>query len=360
MIPPPVHHGGDVGRGLVCRHDERSLMWGHRLHTASRGAPAGGSAQVGGMIVTVTLNPSLDEWCSLPRLRLGVLNRATNFARYAGGKGINVSRVVQELRAHTFAYALIGGDDGDILHRLMAQRNIPHDFVSVRGSTRNNYKIITEHPRTLTEINLAGPRVHHAALSALERRLARLRPRPACVVLSGSLPPGAPVGIYRRWIEQLRRRRIVAVLDTSGQALHEGLKARPWLIKPNHHEAGELLGRRLTTRRATIQAARDLLRLGPKLVILSLGKHGALLAASEPAGVWWATSPKVTVDSAVGSGDSLVAGFLVGWARRRPLLEAFRLGVASGSATAMTPGTQLCRRTDVRRLLPNVRVRQVG
>ena len=159
------------------------------------------------MIATVTLNPSLDEWIQLPSLAQGRLNRATKFVRYPGGKGINVSRVIYELGGTTKAFALAGGEDGAILRTLMDRLALPYEFVSVAGSTRNNYKIVTLRPRTLTEINAAGPAVRPATLTQLKRRILRLHPRPRCVVLSGSLPPNAPASTYRDWIIALRRRR---------------------------------------------------------------------------------------------------------------------------------------------------------
>lgn len=312
------------------------------------------------MIATVTLNPSLDEWMQLPTVRLGQLNRATGFARYPGGKGINVSRVVRELGHRTTAYALAGGEDGEILHRLMERLAIPHDFVTVSGLTRNNYKIQTTYPRQPTEINTPGPAVPAAALQTLKRRVMNCRPRPRVVALCGSLPPGAPASIYAQWIHALRQLRIPAVLDTSGAALRRGLTARPWLIKPNRQEAEELLSRRLTTMRTIVRSAVTLLARGPAVVILSLGRQGAVLASSDPRGVWLARPPAVRVRSAVGAGDSLVGGFLVGWVGGRSLVECFRLGVACGAASAMTAGTQLCHRTDVRRLLSRVTIRQLA
>jgi 1-phosphofructokinase family hexose kinase len=306
------------------------------------------------MIATVTLNPSLDEWMRLPTLTVGALNRAEGFSRYPGGKGLNVSRVVRELGGTTHAFGLAGGDDGDILRRGLTQLRIPHTFLAVHGTTRNNYKIQTARPRALTEINLPGPRVPAAVLAALRRRLLALRPRPGCVALCGSLPPGAPAATYRDWSRWMSRARLPVVLDSSGAALAHGLAARPWLVKPNRQEAEELLGRRLVSRRAAAQAARELIRRGCRTVIVSLGAEGAVLAGAGLPAVWFARAPRIKVGSAVGAGDSLIGGFLAGWARGGTVLEAFRLGIAAGAATAMTPGTELCHRADVQRLLPRV------
>ncbi len=309
------------------------------------------------MIATVTLNPSLDEWIELSAWRLGALHRAESFQRYPGGKGINVSRVIHELGGRTMAFALAGGADGLILRRLLEEMHIPHHFTPVAGTTRNNYKIRTRQPRALTEVNTPGPAVSPSALQRLYRQLLRGR-RPDGVVLSGSLPPGAAPTVYARWIRDLTRRGIPAALDSSGPALRHGLAAKPWLVKPNREEAEELLGRRLSSENQMARAIRQLLRRGPKAAIISLGRDGALLGSAE--GIWRAKPPAVTVNSAVGAGDSLVAGVVYGWTKGQPLVEAFRLGIACGAATAMTPGTELCHRDDVRRLLPKVGLRRVG
>ena len=312
------------------------------------------------MIATVTLNPSLDEWIQLPSLRVGQLNRASGFVRYPGGKGINVSRVIHELGGKTLAFGFAGGEDGMILRQLMNRLAIPHEFVTVSGSTRNNYKIRTSKPTALTEINAAGPPVSSANLRTLHRVILQRVSRLGCVVFSGSLPPGAPDTLYQRWMRRLQRDAIPSVLDTSGTALRQGLVARPWLIKPNREEAEDLLRRRLRTTRDLVNAVRALLRLGSEIVVLSLGKAGAILGCASLDGVWSAQSPAIRVDSAVGAGDSLIGGLLVGWANGQSLLESFRLGIACGTATAMTPGTELCHRRDVQRLLPRIVIRQIA
>ena len=310
------------------------------------------------MIVTVTLNPSLDEWVYLPALRLGDLNRAIRFVRYPGGKGINVARVIHELGQRTLAVALAGGSDGKILsHLLTTQYQIPHRFVTVAGSTRNNYQIQTGSPRTITQINCPGPVVSRTSLHELTRILRHLGHRASCVVLSGSLPPGAPTTTYRRVLTMLRPLQVPTVLDTSGPALRDGLLARPWLIKPNRQEVEELLGRRLRGIAQVAQAAKHLVKRGPSVVIVSLGPEGAVLASQGQAQVLWAKPPRVPVDSPVGAGDSLIAGFVVGYQATRVLPEALRLGVACGAACALTPGTELCYRKDVRRLVDRVRLR---
>ena len=311
------------------------------------------------MIATVTLNPSLDEWAYLDRLRVGGLNRATAAERYPGGKGINVSRVVHELGGRTIALAIAGGTDGALLGRLLGQQGIRHRFITVRGSTRNNYHLLTDHPAALTQINCPGPRVTAGDLRRLLAAVRRLGRRLDALVCSGSLPPGAPATVYRRLTALGQALRVPTVVDSSGPPLRHSLSARPWLIKPNRQEAEELLGERLGTRRRLVHAARRLAAMGPSLVVLSSGADGACLAARGGEALW-AVPPDVPVRSAVGAGDSLVAGLVLGWQRTRSLREALRLGVACGAATALTPGTELCHRSDVLRLLGRVEIRPLS
>lgn len=178
-------------------------------------------------------------------------------------------------------------------------------------------------------------------------------------MFSGSLPPGAPASTYARLLRAVRKDQIVTMLDASGSSLRHGLSARPWLIKPNRHEAEELLGVALRTRREVVEAARALARRGPRCVVISMGAEGAVLASASPETALFAASPRVTTDSPVGSGDSLVAGLLAEWLRSRSFPQALRWGVACGAACAMTPGTSLFRRADAVRLLRRVAIEAV-
>ncbi len=306
------------------------------------------------MIVTVTLNPSLDEWVWVPRLEMGSLNRAVRFERYPGGNGINVARGLHELRVQTTAVALAGGSEGKLLRELLTGQEIACRFVAIRGTTRNNYSVQSSTPRAITQINSPGPQVARRDLQRLERLVHRLGAGSRGVVFSGSLPPGAPPTTYARLLRLIRKDQVVTVLDASGASLRHGLSARPWLIKPNRHEAGELLGATLRMRREVVAAARELARRGPRCVIISMGAEGAVLASAAPETALFAASPRVKTDSPVGAGDSLVAGFLVEWLRSRSWPQALRWGVACGAACAMTPGTSLFRRADAARLLRRV------
>ena len=311
------------------------------------------------LIATLTLNPSLDELFTLERLVADDLNRAESMARYPGGKGINVARVVRELAGRTAAYGFVGGRDGQWLADALDAMGVPHRFTRIGGTTRNNLKILTRRPPREWQINSPGPRIRRAEQQALVRAMAACRPRPAWWTFSGSLPPGVPADIYRRLIVLAHRAGISCALDADGAALAQGVRARPEFIKPNRREAERLVGQGLRDARDAARAAAALVRQGVGTAVISLGAEGAVLASREVEGAWRASSPSVRVRSTIGAGDSLVAGFVTGRVRGVSVLEAFRLGVTCGAACVMTPGTELCHRRDVLRLLPRVRLHRV-
>ena len=311
------------------------------------------------LIATLTLNPSLDELFIVRRLRTDDLNRAERMERYPGGKGLNVSRVVRELGGRTIAYGFAGGRDGQWLLDALRRLRVPHRFTPIAGTTRNNVKIVVRQPRGELQINAPGPRVTAAERARLLRALDTARPRPHWLVCAGSLPPGVPMDIYRRLIATARHRGIACALDADGGALRAGLTARPDFIKPNRQEARRLLGRPVRTVGDAARAARRWADGGVRWVVLSLGPTGAVLATRDTRETWLAHPPAVRVDSTIGAGDALVAGFLVTLERGGSAVDALRQGVACGAACAMTPGTELCHRADVERLAPRVRLQRM-
>ena len=288
------------------------------------------------MVLTVTLNPSLDVWLRVPTFRVGAFHRAKDVTCSVGGKGINVSRVIRALGGKTVILTPTGG-----VHRV-------------------NYKIVSQSPRASTEINSPGSRLTGTELRQVGRRLWTLMRRADCVVFSGSVPPGTPGTIYRRWILRARRQRVVSVLDASGELLRLGISARPWLVKPNREEAETLLHTRITSITRAVHAVQALLRRGPRLALLSLGQDGALLGIRATGEMWQAQPPATRVISTVGSGDALLGGFLAAWQRGKPLADALRVGVACGTASAMTPAGAMLYPADVRRLLPRVRLTRLN
>ncbi len=305
------------------------------------------------MITTVTLNPSLDRTITVHGLRVDESNRWTSLRHYAGGKGIDVSRAVHEMGEQTVAYGFIGGHEGRAVEILLDEEGVPFSFTPIEQETRTNFIISDTRVSQQTMINAPGP---HISKKELERFLRKLReiPPPDLMVASGSVPPGVPDDIYSAIILGARESKVRTILDTAGQWLAAGIKAKPHMIKPNVHEAEELLKTELPTEEAIVEAALNLVETGIAVVVISRGKDGIIAATKGE--VLKAVPPVLKVRSAVGAGDCTVAGFALKLAKGEPLIEACRLAVAMGAATVLTPGTELCHRADVERLLPQVEV----
>lgn len=309
-------------------------------------------------IYTVTLNAAVDHYVEVDRLALGETNRVRHSEFDIGGKGINVSRVLHRLGHPTVAVAFVAGRAGDMVERGLAREGVPARLMEGPGETRTNVSFRERDTGRQTSLNERGAEVPPELLEDL-RAVLREVPAGHVVVLAGSVPPGLPPSVYADLVQELRDRGVRTVLDTSGRPLALALAARPSLIKPNHEEAGELLGRRLESDGEVLAAGRALLARGPETVVISLGARGAL--AFTDGAVYRAVPPAVERRSTIGSGDSMVAGLALALQPEGlSLPDALRWGTAAGAATAMTPGTDLCRPEDVRRLLDAVRVERVA
>ena len=306
------------------------------------------------MIVTVTLNPSLDRTITVDRLKVGESNRWTNLHYYAGGKGIDVSRAIHEMGGQTVAYGFIGGPEGRTLEILLDEDGVLFSFTPVEQATRINFIVSDTRSHQQTIINAPGPRISKKELERFIEKLRRVSPSPDAMVISGSVPPGVPADIYYEIIMEAKRHGVKAILDATGQWLAEGIKANPYLIKPNVRETEELLERELPTEEAIIEAAFDLVDMGVEIVVVSRGKDGVIAASKRS--IIKAVPPPVKVRSAVGAGDCTTAGLALKLASGEPLVEACRLGTAMGTAAVLTLGTELCHKADVERLLPQIQV----
>ena len=311
------------------------------------------------MIYTITMNPCLDRHLEVEELRPDDTNRVTSESRYAAGKGIDVSVVLRELGGDSIALGFVGGYDGLELEGRLINRGVQCDFTTIGGETRTNIHVYDRSRGTRTSISVPGAEISPAELGAFCRRLRHLVPNPEYVALCGSVPRGVAKGIYRQIVTWIKRQGARVVLDADGEALAEGLKAGPFLIKPNLHEISRLLGEDL--RAATAEEIRPrvvaLLASGLEVVVVSMGARGLLVVKKDEA--VHATTPKVKVESTIGSGDSAVAGMIFALSEGHTLTEAARLAAACGAATAMTAGTELCRKTDVDRLLLATEAREL-
>lgn len=282
------------------------------------------------MIYTVTLNPSIDYIVEVEDIELGGLNRMLRDLKLPGGKGINVSRVLNQLLVGNTATGFLGGFTGRFIADWLAEEQISGDFVTIAKDTRINIKLKSGEE---TEINGAGPEISAAEAEALLQKVAGVNPGDI-VILSGSVPPSLGGDFYNRLISVCKQREAEFVIDTTGQALNEALVHRPLLVKPNHHELAELFGVKISTREDIITYGRKLLEAGAQHVLVSMAGEGALFISEH--GVWHASAPAGTVKNSVGAGDSMIAGFIGTFTLTGDPLEAFGMGVASGSATAFS------------------------
>jgi 1-phosphofructokinase family hexose kinase len=306
------------------------------------------------MIMTVTLNPSLDKCLTLERLRLGELNRAEANRVDVGGKGINVSCALLALGVPSLAMGLWGGTTGQRLAQGLQALGIPHDFVTMSGETRSNLTIVEEGEGRVTKLNEPGPTVTPAELVALLERV-RARAAPGqWWAFSGSLPPGAPDGTYADLIEVVQAAGARVVLDSSGHALARGWRAQPYGLRCNVEEAEELLGLRLAAEPDLLRVVPRLRDSGVSLACISRGADGAILATGRLTVL--ARPPRVQVKSPVGAGDAALAGLLYATSAGLDWPDVARWCVAAGTAAAMQEGTAVGDRTLIESLLPQVGV----
>ena len=305
------------------------------------------------MIYTVTLNPALDKTVEIPGMALDTVNRITEMRTDPGGKGINVSKVIAKLGGESCAVGILGGENGKMLKKLLEGEPFATQFHFVEGQTRTNLKIIDREGHTNTDINEPGLTVTAADLDALLGELLHELQPGDIVVLAGSLPKGAPQDTCRTWTAACKQAGARVFLDADGALLAEGIKAAPYLVKPNDDELSRLAGRKLETIEELTEEGKKLLEQGIERVVISLAGRGALYLRR--GSTIYAEGLKVPVGSTVGAGDSVVAALAFAEAQGLSEEEAVRLSTATGAANVMCSGTQAAERAVIEELLPKVR-----
>lgn len=286
------------------------------------------------MVYTVTFNPALDYVVRVEDFQPGETNRTASDEVQFGGKGINVSTVLRNLGVDNVALGFLAGFTGKGLEQGLREIGINTDFIWLeRGLTRINVKIKAGQE---TEINGQGPDISAAALDQLFSKLDRLTEGDV-LVLAGSIPRSLPDDIYQRILRRLDGRGVLTVVDATRDLLCAVLPYRPFLIKPNDRELGDIFGRTLATDGEIEDCARQLQARGARNVLVSMAGAGSLLV-DETGAVHRLGVPKGTVRNSVGAGDSMVAGFLAGWLKEHDYAAAHRMGAAAGSATAFSDG----------------------
>ncbi len=303
------------------------------------------------MIVTLTLNPSLDRTIEVDRLVKGTMTRATSARLDPGGKGVNVSRALLANDVPTVAVVTAGGADGDQLIRLLGEDGIPLGAVPVAGRTRSNVTIV-EPDGVVTKLNEPGEPLSRAELDAVADMVLARAEGARWVVACGSLPPGVPTDIYARLCDTLTDAGVRVAVDTSGPALTEAVAAGPHLVKPNREELAEAVGRPLASLGEVVAAAEELRDRGARAVLASLGPDGAVLV--DDSGVRVGDAPVTAPRSTVGAGDALLAGFLAAGAEGATALAE---GLAWGAAAVRLPASRMPRPEDVRRDIVRINAR---
>lgn len=300
-------------------------------------------------IVTLTMNPALDENSSVEYVFSDVKLRCRAPRQEPGGGGINVARAVTRLGGSALAVYAAGGPSGDLLERLLEGEGVAQHRIRIAEWTRRNVNVREDATRRQYRFVFPGPSLTEDEWRSCLDALKAVRPGPEFLVASGSLPPGVPAEFYARVAGIARALGARFILDTSGEPLGLAVEEGVFLLKPSLREFRQLIGGDACAESDLAEAARRLIAKGQcEAVVLSLGEGGALwvtAAREERLG-----APAVPVASSVGAGDAMVAGIVLSLARGRLLPEAVRFGVAAGAASVMNPGTQLCRREDAERL----------
>lgn len=310
------------------------------------------------MIYTVTLNPALDRILEVENLVPDDANRVVAESRWAGGKGIDCSRVIRELGGVSVALGFVGGFDGLELEGRLINEGVLTRFTRTANETRINVYVRNRTSGTQTALNSPGPEIRPGEVAELYNQVRSLSDA-THVMLSGSVPTGVNKGLYAQLIMALKEKKAFVALDTDGTALTEGVKAGPDLIKPNVHEFQRLTGKPAGAREEMVKIAREQTEKGVGSLLITLGREGMIYVPREGK-AFFAKAPPVQAISTIGAGDSTLAGFVLGLSRGLAPQECLRLAAAAGTATAMTPGVELCRKADVERLLPGVEVAELA
>ena len=300
------------------------------------------------MIYTVTVNPALDYVLQLPEVKDGETNRSNDTQFLAGGKGINVSQILNQLGVDNTAWGFVGGFTGEELIRQLNVKKISSDFVRISDDTRVNVKI---HAQEETEINAAGPDITDQEVAAFKSRLDDLEAGDV-VVLSGSLAPSLPTDFYESLLPLIREKGAEFVVDTTGEALLRTLKFNPLVIKPNHHELADLFDTSFSSTADMLEAAKKLQKLGAQNVMISMAGEGAYLVTADH--VYHANAATGTAVNSVGAGDSMIAGFVGTWFEKHDAAEGLRVGSACGGATAFTEDIAVKSQIDA--VLPQIKI----
>jgi 1-phosphofructokinase len=313
------------------------------------------------MIYTITFNPALDYTVQVEKFEIGKINRTKSENILAGGKGLNVSIILKRLGIENTALSFIAGFTGKELERKIRQYNIETEFIETnRGYTRINVKISSLEKNSLiqeseTALNGNGPEITENDIEKLLQKIQNINSNDI-VILSGNIPKCINENIYEIICKELDGKNVKFVVDASQKLLMNCLKYKPFFIKPNKEELEETFNTKIETKEEIIIYAKKLQEKGAQNVLISLGGDGAILL-TEKNEVYYSNTPKGQVINTVGAGDSMVAGFVAGYLKKKDYKEALKLGIASGSATAFSAG--LAMNEEINELLKQITIEKI-
>jgi 1-phosphofructokinase family hexose kinase len=308
------------------------------------------------LIVTLTINPAIDRIVSIDRLAFEDRAYINSSRESAGGRGINVSSVIHSFGGETLAVLISGGDSGKRLEGLLGKCGYRIAVVPVQNEIRTNLTITDKHGLTVN-LNEPGPQLGKAEVARVERVVRDTLDHVSWLMICGSIPPGVSPAFYGKLVSMARHKKVKTLLHADGDALREGIAARPTVVSPNQQEAGRLLGQTLLTRTHYLEAAERIRQMGADSVVLTLGSRGAVGASAD--GLMEALPPRIDAVCPIGAGDALMAAYAWARERRTSVADALRWGVAAGTASARLPGMSFASLAQTREIYRQVEVRRV-
>jgi len=309
------------------------------------------------MILTLTVNPAIDRTITVDRLAFEDRAYILSSKDSPGGRGINASCVIHSFGGKTKAIVPAGGSSGARFTEFMNGCGFPVVVVPIRNKVRTNLTITDKHGLTV-KLNEPGPRLEKTEVAKIEKTVRAHLDNTRWLMLCGSLPPGVPANLYANLIHEAHKRGVKTLLDTDGDALLEGVEAKPTVATPNQQEAERLLNTVLLTRTHYLGAAERIRKMGPEAAVLSLGARGAV--GEFPDGTVEVIPPRVEAVSPIGSGDALAAAFLWAMEKKPDYAEALRWGVAAGTASARLPGMKFANLEETHQVYSDVEVRRLS
>lgn len=309
------------------------------------------------LFTAVALNPSIDKMIIVNNFKVNATNRISDSRIDPSGKGINVAKVAKTLGEDTCCTGFLFDSNGNMFEEDLRKHGIKTDFVWCSGEVRTNIKVVDPENNTMTEINNAGQRVGPSDILKIKQKIEQCAQKSSIVIFSGSLPPGTDKSLYRELIEICNRQGARVYLDTYGEALKEGIKAKPFAVKPNTFELELTVGEKLNDEKDIVRGAKKLIDMGLSCVLVSRGSKGSIALYDEK--VYKIPPINVPVKSSVAAGDSLLTGFAIGMKRTMDFEYSLKLGTACATSCVIKEGSKICTPKEVEKYFDMVEINQI-